>query len=31
MGSFIKDGNSDLYDMGEDLSREETLVVVDRK
>ena len=31
MGSFIKDGNSDEYDMGEDLKLSERMVVFDRE
>lgn len=31
MGSFIKDGNSDEYEMGDDLSAAETLIILDRK
>lgn len=31
MGSFIKDGNSDAYDMGPDLTTEESLVIIDRE
>jgi hypothetical protein len=31
MGSFIKDGNSDEYEMGDELSSSETLVILDRK